>query len=136
VVAVQVEAYVAADSRPPRKSLQLLFRLTHECLKEGKVAEFPQPCARVDVDGVPALVNLHIRQHALLQSQCGELAMLGQRLHQRLCNAHVQAVMQARLADVEVCVVGCENDGQVAGSEGRDCVHVGVRLSLDIVGGK
>mmetsp|Transcript_94033 Transcript_94033/g.271813 ORF Transcript_94033/g.271813 Transcript_94033/m.271813 type:complete len:529 (-) Transcript_94033:5-1591(-) len=128
VVRVQVVGDIGAAARPRLEGFQLLLRLRHvrPIVREG--AELADAIPRVEVDGVEALVELGHAEHVFPPRGLDKLQVLLQLLHRRLRDHYMHAPLDASHGYFVVCVIRGEDDGQVAGPEGRRRFLVGVSL--------
>ena len=76
VVAVQVVRNVRALARPGTESLELVLWLAHVRVEVRESAQGRDAIARVDVNGIEALVNLDGDQDVVLHSSARQRAML------------------------------------------------------------
>mmetsp|Transcript_24988 Transcript_24988/g.36687 ORF Transcript_24988/g.36687 Transcript_24988/m.36687 type:complete len:373 (-) Transcript_24988:171-1289(-) len=114
VMGVEVVRDIRTLARPRLEGIELVFGLRHVrvyVLKVTKIGTSAIAC--IGIKRIQTLVNLHRHQHIVFTSRLGECLMMLQCLHDRFRHHHMHAVLHALHRNIEVGVIGCENNRHI-----------------------
>mmetsp|Transcript_31832 Transcript_31832/g.52464 ORF Transcript_31832/g.52464 Transcript_31832/m.52464 type:complete len:293 (+) Transcript_31832:504-1382(+) len=148
VMGIEIVRNIGRLTSPRPEGIELMFGLRHVGIEVLKVAQTgPSTIASIGIERIETFVNFHSHQDVIFFGSLGQHLVMLQGLNNWLGYHHVHAAVDAFQSNIEVRIIGSENDSHITlfvGSSGgdkglgadfiisRESVACQIHISIDI----